>query len=140
MSAGLHGTGGADDNFTNDFVCYLLLARPRVCRRRRLTQQQRNHRGVELILEMGHAIRDWGPCEWLNALCLSCSKRHAQDTGLLVKVITPLAAAVAAAASEAVHAALFNNTKGCIRTQVICLQALFESAASTENFSSVADF
>jgi hypothetical protein len=83
-----------------------------------------------------------------HSLCLVQSDA---PNGLLVKVVTPLAAAVAAAASDAACiagppcifrslAALFNNAKGCMHAQVICLQALFESAASTGNFSAVADF
>ena len=32
------------------------------------------------------------------------------------------------------------HAKGCTHAQVICLQALFESAASTGNFSAVSDF
>ena len=83
-----------------------------------------------------------------HSLCLVQSDA---PNGLLVKVVTPLAAAVAAAASDAACiagppcifrslAALFNNAKGCMHAQVICLQALFESAASTGNFSAVSDF
>ena len=83
-----------------------------------------------------------------HSLCLFQSDA---PNGLLVKVVTPLAAAVAAAASDAACiagppcifrslAALFNNAKGCMHAQVICLQALFESAASTGIFSAVSDF
>ena len=80
-----------------------------------------------------------------------CVVQTDAPNGLLVKVITPLAAAVAAAASDSACtagppcifrslAALFNNAKGCMHAQVVCLQALFESAASTGNFSVVSDF
>jgi hypothetical protein len=71
--------------------------------------------------------------------------------GLLVKVITPLATAVAAAASDPTCtagsscifrclASLYNNAKGRIYAQVVCLEALFESAAATGNFAAVSDF
>jgi hypothetical protein len=70
---------------------------------------------------------------------------------LLVKVITPLSAAVAAAASDPACtagpscifrslASLYNNAKGRMHAQVVCLKALFESAAATGNFSAVSDF
>lgn len=71
--------------------------------------------------------------------------------GLLVKVITPLAAELAAAACDPSCvagppcifrslASLYNNAKGCVHAQVICLRALFESAAATGNFAAVSDF
>jgi hypothetical protein len=80
-----------------------------------------------------------------------CVIQTDSPNGLLVKVITPLAAAVAAAASDPACiagppcvfrslASLYNNAKGCMHAQVVCLQALFESAASTGNFAAVSDF
>lgn len=80
-----------------------------------------------------------------------CVVQTDSPNGLLVKVITPLAAAVASAASDASCiagpscifrslASLYNNAKGCMHAQVVCLQALFESAASSGNFAAVSEF
>jgi hypothetical protein len=80
-----------------------------------------------------------------------CVLQSDSPNGLLVKVITPLAAAVAAAATDPSCiagppcifrslASLYNNAKGCMHAQVVCLRALFESAASSGNFAAVSDF
>jgi hypothetical protein len=80
-----------------------------------------------------------------------CVVQADSPNGLLVKVIAPVAAAVAAAASDPACtagspcvfrclASLYNNAKGRVYAQVVCLEALFESAASTGNFAAVSDF